>query len=106
MPQPTFAFDQSTRILHLDHPAFIAEWTVRDSGRIDFTKLETRADSTDWIAPQPHEPIALVGVEGVGHRFHNFDAPREHWAGAVGDFILNLPGTRGAVRAEVTIDLS
>ena len=103
---PTFTYDDTSAILRLDHPLFDAEWTVRPDGRIDFTHLASRSDGTEWMAAQPHEPIALVGIEGRGHRFHFFDQPREFWAGKVGEFSLNLPGTRGAIRAEVTIDLS
>jgi hypothetical protein len=103
---PTFTYDDTPGILRLDHPLFEAEWTVRPDGRIDFSRLASALDGTEWIAAQPHEPIALVGVEGMGHRFHPFDQPREFWAGTVGEFRLNEPGTRGAVRAEVTIDLS
>ena len=106
MPAATFSLAEAGHILRLDHPQFTAEWTIRDTGRIDFTRLAALNSDTGWIAPEPHEPIALVGVAGHGNRFHIFDEHREVWAGTIGEFTLNLPGTRGSIRAEVTIDLS
>src|SRR6187551_3870033 len=76
---PTFTYQDTSAILRLDHPLFDAEWTVRPACRIDFTHLASRSDGTEWMAAQPHEPIALVGIEGRGHRFHFFDQPREFW---------------------------